>query len=74
MPIILTKQGDELRDTDVVYRGADGSTIRREFAGETENGNPFGGRWVLRDAGGKFVDVDQYRHDLFARRNFHLKD
>lgn len=27
----------------------------------------FGGRWVLRDATGEYIDHDQYRHDMQAR-------
>lgn len=41
-------------------------TMQREY-GFTPNGNPIGGRWVLRNAG-EWVDVDQNRHDL-ANRN-----
>jgi len=47
-----------------VYRSVDGHTARRED-GLTPNGNPVGLRWVLRDAYGAWVDVHQYRHDLF---------
>lgn len=28
---------------------------------------PIGLRWVLRDANGAWVDVNQYRHDLFEQ-------
>ena len=27
----------------------------------------FGGRWVLRDVDGGYIDHDQYRHDMQAR-------
>ncbi len=47
-----------------VYRSADGYTARRED-GVTPNGNPVGLRWVLRDPSGAWVEVNQYRHDLF---------
>lgn len=47
-----------------VYRAANGFTARRED-GLTPNGNPIGQRWVLRDTSGAWVDVNQYRHDLF---------
>ena len=28
---------------------------------------PMNGRWVLRDAKGKYIDNDRYRNDLFDR-------
>lgn len=49
-----------------VYRAANGFIARIED-GLTPNGNPIGQRWVLRDAQGAWVDVNQYRHDLFER-------
>ena len=45
-------------------------SAKREWEGETPNGNRFGGRWVVRDAKGNFVDVDQYRNDLGPRIEF----
>ena len=53
-----------------VYASDDGHTASRE-SGSTPNGNPLGGRWVLRDAAGAFVDFDQDRHDLFERNGLH---
>lgn len=47
-----------------VYRAANGFSARRE-EGITPDGNPVGQRWVLRDENGAWVDVNQYRHDLF---------
>lgn len=47
-----------------VYQASNGFTARRE-GGVTPNGNPVGQRWVLRDALGAWVDVNQYRHDMF---------
>jgi len=47
-----------------VYQATNGFSARRED-GMTPNGNPIGGRWVLRDASGTCVDFHQYRHDLF---------
>jgi hypothetical protein len=41
-------------------------TGRREY-GTTPAGNPMGGRWVVRDAQGVYVDHDQYRNDLEPR-------
>lgn len=29
----------------------------------------FNGRWVVRDADGKYIDHDQYRNDLKCRLN-----
>ena len=48
------------RDGDVAF------TMARE-QGLTDNGNPLNGRWVLRDAGGGWVDFDTYRNDLMER-------
>jgi hypothetical protein len=45
--------------------------MAREEEGKTPNGNPIGGRWVLR-LGGAFVDVDTYRTDLAERNHFEL--
>lgn len=42
-------------------------TAKRETEGETPNGNPFGGLWVVRDEDGAFVDHDQWSNDLVAR-------
>lgn len=47
-----------------VYQAANGFTARRE-SGLTPNGNPVDQRWVLRDASGTWIDVNQYRHDIF---------
>ncbi len=49
-----------------VYRAENGFTARRE-CGLTPTGNPVGQRWVLRDASAVWVDVHQYRHDLFEQ-------
>jgi len=49
-----------------VYVAENGFTARCED-GLTPNGNPVGQRWVLRDAVGAWVDVNQYRHDLFEQ-------
>lgn len=47
-----------------VYRSSNGFSARRED-GLTPSGTPIGLRWVLRDPSGTWVDVHQYRHDLF---------
>lgn len=57
----LHQVNDDLFHTD------DGRRMEREY-GETPNGNPLGGHWVLRSADAEFLDFDQYRHDL-AERN-----
>ena len=54
---------------DIQYRSHSGFTAMIED-GLTPNGNPIGSRWVLRDPDGNWVDVDQYRHDLFERNGF----
>jgi len=50
-----------------------GGNIKREHVGETPNGNPMGGRWVLRDVALNFVDVDCYRNDLMERNGIVLR-
>lgn len=45
------------------YRAEDGSRLKREY-GETPNGTPINGRWVLRGPDGEWIDFDQYRHDI----------
>ena len=47
-----------------VYQSSNGFSARRE-EGLTPAGNPVGLRWVLRDEAGRWVDFNQYRHDLF---------
>lgn len=56
--------------TEDSYRASSGFTMTRELRTLTPNGNPVGGRWVLRDPSGTFVDFDQYRHDLIERNGF----
>lgn len=46
-------------------------TLARE-EGETPNGNPIGGRWVLR-VDGEFIDFDQFRYDIGQRHNLILE-
>lgn len=48
------------------YICSNGCTMKREY-GRTPNGNAVRGRWVLRDKGGAWMDVDTYRYDLFER-------
>ena len=50
-----------------LYESSDGTFSASIEAGTTPNGNPVGGRWVLRNAAGTWVDVDQYRNNLFER-------
>lgn len=54
------------------FQSEDGKTLKRED-GTTPNGNPMGGRWVLRDAVGALVDFDQYRNDLAERYHLGLR-
>ena len=56
---------------DGTYRSTYGWKLEREF-GETPNGNPLGGKWVLRDTLGRFIDCDKYRGDISARNNLNL--
>lgn len=48
---------------------SDGRQLMREFNTLTPNGNVMGGRWVLRDVNGIFIDFDNYRHDLMERHD-----
>lgn len=45
------------------------ATMKRENGGINIDGNliPFRGRWVARDADGKYLGHDKYRHDLKNR-------
>lgn len=47
---------------DEAYEGG-AFTLKREYEGLTPNGNPFGGRWVLRSAGA-LMCFDSYRNDI----------
>lgn len=47
-------------------------TLQREHTGETPNGNPLSGHWVLRNKVGDFLDVDAYRNDIAERHNLEL--
>ncbi len=64
MPALIVKPNVMRQVQPDVYLSANGFSARRE-EGFTPNGNPIGQRWVLRDANGAWVDVNQYRHDLF---------
>lgn len=61
-------------DNDRKYQSADGVfVLAREYQGETEHGNPFGGRWVLRKSG-VYLGVNQYRYDIAERFDMQLED
>lgn len=64
---VLYKENEEL------YRSDDGRSMGREN-GLDPNGNPIGGRWVLRSESGEFIDFDQYRHDLASRNRLELEN
>lgn len=51
-----------------LFRSACGHTLGRED-GETPQGNPMAGRWVLRGPTGSMIDYDQYRNDLEQKHN-----
>ena len=53
------------------YASEDGWLIRREW-GDTPNGNPLDGRWVLRNEKGEWVDFDAYLNDLADRNEIDL--
>jgi hypothetical protein len=54
------------------FLASDGRVMKREN-GETPNGNPLGGRWVLRSPQGEFIDFDQYLHDLAERNDLRFE-
>lgn len=64
MPTVIDKSNVMREVEPDVYRATNGFSARRED-GFTPNGSHVGQRWVLRDANGAWVDVNQYRHDLF---------
>lgn len=49
------------------------ATMKRENGNINIDGNiiPFRDRWVARDANGKYLGHDQYRHDLKDRLRDH---
>jgi hypothetical protein len=53
------------------YRSEDGWSLSRE-SGLTPAGNDIGGRWVLRDALGFWVDMGMFRHDLAEEHSLKL--
>ena len=54
------------------YATADGRVIKREAEGLTPNGNPVANRWVLRSSEGAFLDIHQYRNDIFEHKHMRL--
>lgn len=62
-------------DDNERYQGIAGTEhfLSREY-GKSPNGNPFGGRWVLRDRLHQYIDHAQYRTDLAERHNITLID
>lgn len=59
------------RTNDDRYEADNGFVLAREY-GKTPNGNPMGGRWVLRDDKRNMVDFDQYSNDIAERHNLRL--
>lgn len=57
---------------EAFFLASDGRAMKREN-GETPNGNPLGGRWVLRSPQGEFIDFDQYLHDLAERNDLRFE-
>jgi hypothetical protein len=54
------------------YIFPNGMAMQREETGSTPQGNPTGGRWVLRAGDGSWIDCDQYRADLAERHGLTL--
>jgi len=66
--IILYEQDKEGEEW---YRSFDHSfRMEREY-GQSPDGNPLKGSWVLR-SDGTYMDHDQYRYDLAARHDMQL--
>ena len=59
---VIQKQTDPER-----YLFGCGLSMQREESGLTPQGNPVGGRWVLRSGDGDWIDHDQDRADLAQR-------
>lgn len=55
------------------YQSECGKTLKRED-GQTLNGNPIGGNWVLRNKNGVYMDHHQYRNDLASWFGLTLQD
>lgn len=60
---------EEKTETHLKFEKATGLTLNRETKGVSPSGNPFDGRWVLRDKDGVYIDHDQYRHDVIERHS-----
>lgn len=61
----------EQDQTDSLYVSECGMRMQREY-GDTPNGNPVSGSWVLRSAEGEWIDFDMYRSDLAERNDLDL--
>ena len=55
------------------YASADYWNLRREY-GETPNGNPIDGKWVLRNDKGEWIDFGTYRNDIADRNDLILDE
>lgn len=69
MKQVLIKQDKE--DEEIYLN--ENFILQRE-TGKTPNGNSLGGKWVLRNREGNFLDFDQYRYDIADRHNLELKE
>ena len=54
------------------YKSKEGYSMKREY-GDSPNGNPIGGNWVLRDPTDMFMGWGQYRLDLAAEFYFEIE-
>jgi hypothetical protein len=67
--LVMKLVGEDSTGEDLLAAD-NGYTMCREYSTVTPGGNLAGGRWVLRDPMGEYVDVNQYRHDLLEHHNF----
>lgn len=63
---------DMIFHEDGYYLSEDGWNLKREN-GETPNGMPMNGRWVLRDDTGAMIDYGQYRNDIAEHNGLDLR-
>lgn len=57
---------------DELYTSTCGLVLQRERTTKTPNGNPMGGRWVLRARNGDMLTFNQYRNDIAEAYNLDL--
>ena len=56
-----------------LYIADDGTVLQREYSGLSPGGNQFGGAWVLRAKGGKYIDCGRDANDVSVRHCLELE-